>query len=48
MEKDFPQYTRSVRTLDRRLRHFDIYYVDKVVEVDQVKEAVAKKLEGPG
>ena len=48
MEKDFPQYTWSVRTLDRRLRHFDIYYVDKDVDVDQVKEAVAKELEGPG
>jgi hypothetical protein len=48
MEKDFPQYTWSVHTLDRCLLHFDIYYTDKDVDVDQVKEAVAKELEGPG
>lgn len=32
MEKDFSQYTWSVRTLDRRLRYFDIYYNDKELE----------------
>ena len=47
VEKDFPQYTWSVRTLDRRLRYFEIYYSDKDVDIDQVKEAVASELEGP-
>ena len=48
MEKDFSQYTWSVRTLDRRLRYFDIFYNDKDIDIDQVKEAVAEELEGPG
>ena len=34
VEKDFPQYTWSVRTLDRRLRYFEIYYSDKDVDID--------------
>lgn len=46
--RDFPQYKWSLRSLDRRLRHFDIYYTDYNVEVDQVQQAVAKELEGPG
>ena len=48
VEKDFPQYTWSVCTLDWRLRYFKIYYSDKDVDIDQVKEAVASELEGPG
>ena len=48
MERDFSQYTWSMSTLDRRLRHFDIFYSDKNVDVEQVKEAVAKELQGPG
>ena len=48
VKKDFPQYTWSVRTLDRRLRYFEIYYSDKDVDIDQVKEAVVGELEGPG
>ena len=33
VEKDFPQYTWSVRTLDRCLRYFEIYYSDKDVDL---------------
>ena len=31
LKRDFPQYPWSLRTLDRRLRHFDIFYNDKSV-----------------
>ena len=37
-----------MRTLDRRLRHFEIYYHDRTVSVEQVQEAVCEELEGPG
>ena len=48
LQKDFPQYAWSIRTLDRRLRHFEVYYKDGTVSVEDVKEAVNKELEGPG
>ena len=35
-------------TLDRRLRHFEIYYIDHTISLQQVSEAVGKELEGPG
>ena len=31
LTRDFAQYAWSLRTLDRRLRYFDIYYHDKNV-----------------
>ena len=37
-----------MRTLDRRLRYFDIFYNDQSVEVDDVKAAVENELKGPG
>ena len=48
MRKDFSQYAWSIRTLDRRLRNFEVYYKDGTVSVEDVKEAVNKELEGPG
>ena len=47
LKRDFPQYPWSIRTLDRRLRHFDISYNDKGVEVEDVKSAVGNELIGP-
>ena len=41
-------YAWSIPTLDRRLRHFHIFYSDKNVTLHEVKEAVGKELEGPG
>ena len=38
----------SIRTLDRRLRHFGVYYNDNTVSVEDVEEAIKKELEGPG
>ena len=50
MLRDFDCYTWSVRTLDRRLRYFDIRYTDTDVALDEVEEAVAvtREMEGPG
>jgi hypothetical protein len=48
MTRDFSQYTWSVRTLDRRLRHFDIYYTDQTIPMDQIREVVQNELDGPG
>ena len=46
--RDFPEYTWSLRSLDRRLRHFDIFYKDEDVGVDTVRDAVKAELNGPG
>ena len=48
MTRDFPQYAWSLRTLDRRLRYFEIYYNDDNVGVADVMDAVGKELLGPG
>jgi len=34
LRRDFPDYPWSMRTLDRRLRHFDIFYNDESVAVE--------------
>ena len=36
-----------MRTLDRRLRHFNIYYHDKNVTVENLEDVV-EELDGPG
>ena len=48
LRRDFPQYAWSIPTLDRRLGHFNINYIDENVSVDQVRDAVARELRGPG
>ena len=48
LKRDFSEYPWSMRTLDRRLRYFDIFYNDQSVEVDVVKIAVENELKGPG
>ena len=48
MLRDFPQYSWSIRTLDRRMRYFNIFYHDKDVPLNAVKEAVKGELNGPG
>ena len=47
VKENFGQYAWSVRSLDRRLRHFDIFYSDREVTVEEVREAVATELDGP-
>ena len=48
LKRDFSQYAWSMRTFDRRLSYFEIYYHDKTVSVDEVRVAVQKELDGPG
>ena len=48
MQRDFPQYTWSLPTLDRRLRHFGIFYINYDTPLAAVSDAVQKELEGPG
>ena len=30
VQRDFPEYTWSTATLDRRVRHFGIYYIEDI------------------
>jgi len=48
MKRDFPDYGWSPSSLDRRMRHFGIWYTDRTVTVDQVQSAVREEIEGPG
>ena len=48
VRRDYSCYTWSVRSLDRRLRHFGIFYSDKEVTVDDVRQAIAEEMDGPG
>ena len=48
MLRDFPQYSWSIRTLDRRMLYFNISYYDKNVSLNAVKEVVREELNGPG
>ena len=47
-KKDYAVYKWSLRTLDRRLNHFNICYIDRNVPLDVAREAVRKELNGPG
>ena len=48
MLRDFPQYSWSIRTLDRRMRYFNIFYHNKNVSLNAVKEAVKGEFNDPG
>ena len=48
MLRDFPQYSWSIKTLDRRMRYFNIFYHNNNVSLNAVKEAVKGDLNGPG
>ena len=48
MLRDFSSYQWSIRTLDRRLRYFEIYYNDSTVTVEDVRQPVKKEIEGSG
>ena len=48
MQRDFPEYTWSLRTLDRRLRYFNIYRTDKNVSVEVVQRIALEEISGPG
>ena len=42
----FSEYSWSTATLDRRLCHFGIYYINYDTPVEAVSDAVEKELEG--
>ena len=46
--RDYSSYTWSLRSLDRRLRYFNIFYVEHKASVDKVRHAVQEELDGPG
>ena len=48
VRRDYSQYAWSISSLDRRMRQFDVYYTDKCVTVEEVREAVVKEVDGPG
>eukprot|EP00111_Clytia_hemisphaerica_P017474 TCONS_00051711-protein len=48
VKRDFPDYQWSVRTLARRLEKFEIRYVDHHIDLETVKEAIQRELQGPG
>ena len=48
LNSNFALYAWSLRTINRRLRHFDIHYNDKNMSVEEVKDVVKKELDGPG
>ena len=48
VKRDYPEYPWSPATLDRRLRHFNIYYIDYENTLESVQEAVREELNGPG
>ena len=48
VQKNYPCYTWSIPSLDRTPRHFEIYYNDRDVSVEDVRKAVAGELHGPG
>lgn len=48
LQRDYPAYAWSIPSLDRRLRHFNIFYTDKTITLETVNDAIAKELDGPG
>ena len=48
IESKYPMYTWSGRALARRLQYFDIKFTDYEVDIEDVKEAVRREMDGPG
>ena len=48
MVADYPMYAWSICSLSRRLQHFGIKYTDYEIDLENVKKAVKKELDGPG
>ena len=48
VKRDYPGYKWSLPTLDRRLRFFEINYIDYKTNLEDVSSAIAKELDGPG
>ena len=48
MKVHYPMYAWSLRTLSRRLQHFGIKFINYAIDVEDVKRAVVKEMDGPG
>ena len=48
MQRDYPQYAWSLGTLDRRLNHFRIKYINYDTQLHEVETAVREEINGPG
>lgn len=48
LQRDYTSYKWSLPTLDRRMRHFGIHYIDETVDVEDVQCAIRAELDGPG
>ena len=48
MNKDYPMYAWSIRSLARRMQYFGIQFTDYNIEVNDVEDAVEKEISGPG
>eukprot|EP00794_Sanderia_malayensis_P010563 gene10563-11684_t len=48
--RDYPQYSWSIRSIDQRMRYFNIYYTagPENISVEDLKDAARKELEWPG
>ena len=44
----YPMYACSPRTLTRRLQYLSVQFTDCSVDIDDVREAVEKEMNGPG
>ena len=47
VKRDFPEYARSIATLDRRLWRLGIRCIDYTTSIEAVSEAVQQELNGP-
>lgn len=48
VQRRYPNYAWSMRTLATRLKHFEISYINYDANVDAVHAAVSTECEGPG
>ena len=48
LKRDYPEYALSLPTLDRRMRYFDIKYINYETTVDEVVAASNTENDGPG
>ncbi|PFX12836.1 hypothetical protein AWC38_SpisGene23140 [Stylophora pistillata] len=48
IESKYPMYAWSERTLARRLQYFDNKFTNYEVDIEDVKEAVRREMDGPG
>ena len=46
MNKDYPMYAWSIRSLARRMQYFGIQFTDYNIEVNDVEDAVEKEISG--